>query len=67
MNEYLITIEQLEVIGEMVDKASNLAAASKMKVSPHIHIEGMRGGLEDIEKVLRELYIAVSGDNPWDD
>lgn len=60
-----ITAEQLEELGRVVDLANNLVAASQLKVNPHIHIEGMRGGLLSIEEALRALYVEISGEDPW--
>lgn len=62
-----ITQEQLEELAELAEQAGNLIAASRLRVSPAIHIEGMRGGLESIEAALRKLYVEISGENPWDD
>jgi len=61
----IITVEQLDELGRIADQANNLAAASQLPVKAEIHIEGMRSGLEDIDKALRKLYIEISGDNPW--
>lgn len=61
-----ITPEQLEELGRLVDQANNLAAASQLRVSPQIHIEGMRAGLLSIEKALRKLYIEIAGEDPWE-
>ena len=60
-----ITPEQLEELGRLVDQAGNLAAASQLRVRPEIHIEGMRHGLLSIEEALRDLYVGLSGENPW--
>lgn len=62
-----ITDEQLEKLGELVDKADNLIAASRLAVSPAIHVEGLRGGLVEIRAALREIYIEIANDNPWED
>ena len=62
-----ITQEQLEELAELAEQAGNLIAASRLRVSPAIHIEGMRGGLESIEAALRRLYVEISGENPWAD
>lgn len=62
-----ITDEQLEKIGKLVDTASNCIAATQLRVRPEIHVEGLRGGLQEVVQVLRELYIETSGENPWDD
>lgn len=60
-----ITQEQLDELAELAEKAGNLVAASRLRVSPAIHLEGMRSGLESIEAALRRLYVEISGENPW--
>lgn len=62
-----ITDEQLDKIGKLVDTANNCIAATQLRVRPEIHVEGLRGGMQEIEQALRELYIEISGENPWDD
>lgn len=62
-----ISQEQLDELAELAEQAGNLIAASRLRVSPAIHIEGMRGGLESIEAALRKLYVEISGENPWVD
>lgn len=61
-----ISEEQLEQIGLLADKADNLLGAVKLPLPPHVHIQGMTGGLKDIRSELREIYKAVSGSDPWE-
>lgn len=62
-----ITDEQLDKIGRLADAADNLIAASRLAVSPVIHVEGLRGGLVEIRAALREIYTEIANDNPWED
>jgi len=56
-----ITTEQVDRIGELADTCDNLLAALSLPVSPHIHIAGCRGGLEDIKERATALYKELGG------
>jgi len=60
------TEDQLDLIGRLSDKADNFLAASKMQLPDSMHLECMKGGMGDFKKDLRDLYIAISGKNPWE-
>lgn len=64
---YKIAHDDIEQIGILSDKADNLIGASNLPVSDRIHIEGMRGGLEDLRDDLRKIYLQVTGENPWEE
>lgn len=60
----LIAPEQLEEILKLIENANNLVAASHLRVRPEIHVEGMRGGIVDMELSLRALYTGITGKSP---
>ena len=47
-----------EVLGLIRDKSENYIVAGEMKLPPHIHVEGLRGGMEEI---LRMATSALEG------
>lgn len=49
-------------VGRLADKADNLLAASTLPVSPAIHIQGLKGGLQEIRDEAQELYRSLGGD-----
>ncbi len=61
-----ITNEQLEQIGQLSDTIDNLLGALKLPLRPEMHLQGLRGNLPEVRDGLREIYKAVSGDNPWE-
>jgi hypothetical protein len=47
-------------IGEIKDKLENIYMGSKLPLSPHmqhVHVEGMRGVIEDILIALNSEYV----------
>jgi hypothetical protein len=53
--------EKVEVsindLGQLIDKCNNLLAATKLPVSASIHIEGLKGGIEEIAEELNRLIV----------
>lgn len=58
-----ISHEQVDRIGKLADKADNLLAALTLPVSPAIHLEGVKGGLEEIKQEAGELYRELGGED----
>lgn len=57
----------LERIGLLKDKASNLLAATRLPLSPAIHVTALAQGMQEIETELRAIYAAANhGKTPWD-
>lgn len=50
-------------VGLLIDKCDNYLAATVLKVRPEIHVEGLKGGIEEVRAMLQELYVAL-GDWP---
>lgn len=55
----------IEEIGKLADTADNLLAAMNLPVSPKIHLEGLKGNLNQMSAKLKEIYQNVTGHNPW--
>ena len=58
--------KQLQTLGMLVDKAENYLAWATNPMSPaDLKIDAMKTGLTEISEELKELYIELAGDNPW--
>jgi hypothetical protein len=57
--------EILERIGKLIDEVDNLLAATELPVSPQIHLNGLINGLTELQKELREIYLAAGGEDVW--
>lgn len=53
--------DQLDRLGRLIDKAENYLAASTLKVSAAIHVEGLKSGLEEIRDEARALWMELGG------
>lgn len=61
-----ITPEQLDTLGRLADTAENYAAASRLPMPPAFHVEQLRAGLEDLAAQIKQVYVVIAGENPWD-
>lgn len=62
----MATYENMELLGMQIDSIDNLLSALKLPLPPATHIAGLTQNLEKIVKNLRQVYIAETGDNPWE-
>jgi len=58
-----ITEEQLEQLGQLVDKADNYLAL--VTPSSAMQIEALKQGLTEIRLGLHDLYLTFADDDPW--
>lgn len=56
--------EQIETLGSIIEEAINYEALGAMPAK--LAQDGMRHGLASIAHRLREIYVEVAGDDPWD-
>lgn len=54
-----------EKVGKLADTCDNLKSALTMPLPFHIHKEALNGSLETMRNELREIYIEMTGANPW--
>lgn len=57
-----ITPEQLEQLAEIIQSCDNNLHATKLPVSPTIHVEGLTHGLRETRDQLLELHEAIAGE-----
>jgi len=57
--------DKFEKLGLLIDELDNLAHALKMPLPPQFHIEQHRNLLPDKVKRLKEVYVEITGENPW--
>lgn len=58
--------DEAERLGLAADRIDNLISAMRLPMSPQMHVEQLRAALPDIMKELREIYVALTGENPWE-
>jgi hypothetical protein len=53
--------EHLDRIGAIADTCENLLAAAGLPLPAHIHMQGIKGGLEKIRDEANAIYYALGG------
>jgi len=58
--------EELEKLGQAIDRVDNLAHALKLNILPQMHVDSLKSLLPDAVKELKESFTKVAGENPWE-
>ena len=58
--------EAVDKLGELADRVDNLAHALRLRVEPRIHVEALSKSLPEVVVSMKEIYVALSGENPWE-
>lgn len=66
-SETIVTEEQLEKLGKLVDRIDNLVHARKLPISDGLHLRALGEALPDLHSELKTLYVDIAGDDPWAD
>lgn len=59
--------EYFEKIGELKDKVDNLLGSMELPMSADFHVKMMKSELATISNEVKNIYIGLTGDNPWDE
>src|SRR5574343_351625 len=67
-NEICIKLmdDKFEKLGLLIDEIDNLANSLKLSLPDKTHIEQINIALPEKVKKLKEVYIEITNDNPWD-
>lgn len=55
----------LEAVGIASDGIDNLIAAASLPMDPQFHLAAILSALPGVRDALREAYVAMAGENPW--
>lgn len=58
--------EKFEKLGQLIDSIDNLASALDIPMGAEFHIEQLKNLLPEKVKELKESFIEISGENPWE-
>lgn len=56
----------MDDFGDVIETISNLNGALQLPIRAELHLAGIKGSLPDVEKRLKEIYVTLAGDNPWE-
>ena len=62
-----ITADQLEVIGELAEKADNFLPYTSNPLPVQMRFDALKHGLTELRDALRTIYVNVGGHDPWAD
>ena len=58
--------EFFEELGQLIDSFDSLASGLEIPMPADFHIERLKTILPEKVKELKELFIKITGENPWD-
>jgi hypothetical protein len=56
-----------DTLGEIADSMDSLVHAMKLPMPAQFHLDSLKATLPALVKQLRDLYVAETGENPWED
>jgi hypothetical protein len=54
-----------EMIARYADKFDNLLGAMELPLRPELHLRALKESLTEARKDFRQMYVAMTGDDPW--
>ncbi len=57
--------DKFEKLGLLIDSLDNLAHSLELPLPPQMHIEQMSKLLPEKVKELKEVFVEITGENPW--
>lgn len=57
----------MDRIAEVIDRLNNVTAALSLKMPAEIHLDCLKDLLPEITAELKEAYLALGGENHWED
>lgn len=58
--------DNFETLGTLIDEIESLACALKMPLKPEMHVEQLRISLPKKVEKLKQVFIQITGENPWE-
>jgi hypothetical protein len=58
--------EQLEEIGQLIDRLDNLCSAMELPMPAELHLKALKESLPNVRDDLQLIYIDAGGENHWE-
>lgn len=65
MPDLNLSEEQLEAVAQVAETANNLLGSLALPLPVHIHLSGVRSGIEGMRDELRRIVVELKGEDPW--
>ena len=62
VDEQMIYEEQ---IGRLADTADNYLATLELPMTDAMKLDSLKTGMQELLESLREIYVEMTGENPW--
>lgn len=59
--------EKFEKLGLLIDSIDNLAHGLNLPLPPQMHVEQMKLALTEKVSEFKEVFVEITGENPWGD
>lgn len=56
----------LEELGQLIDQIDSLAHGLNLPLPAHMHVEQLKKILPEKVQTLKETYVKIAGENPWE-
>jgi hypothetical protein len=57
---------KFEALGQLIDSIDSLAHGLNLPLPPKMHVEQLSIALPEKVKQLKEVFVEITGENPWD-
>lgn len=58
--------DKFEQLGVLIDELDNLAHGLNLPIPANIHVEALKSSLPEKVAKLKEIFIEIAGENPWE-
>jgi hypothetical protein len=58
--------DKFEVLGQLIDDLESLQCGLDIPLPPAMHVEQMKSALTDKVRRLKDIFVEITGENPWD-
>ena len=59
--------DEQESLGVAIDTVDNFAHALQLPMPAQFHVDALKRTLPEAVDALKSAFVAVTGENPWDD
>lgn len=58
--------DKFEKLGQLIDSIENLVYGLELPMPPAFHVDRLKEILPEKVKELKEVFVEIVGENPWD-
>ena len=58
--------DKFEELGQLIDSIDSITHALNIPLPPQIHVEQLKNLLPEKVEKLKEVFVKITGENPWE-